>query len=277
MSPLKTPRVSRLPLALVALGILVGCTAPVDTPTEGEIASRSISTTTYHYLDSNAGRLVGTLDATPDMLKWAGVTSLEGAVAQAFDPDGTPLDAKVTIDADGHFLITGLSDSRPKIFVEADVNGLRFRATVDAPRDHKDYDVVLDAGSTYLSDKLRRAALDHNVPFDQLNSDLVDQTTEVVNTYMQDTTRREVLEQTNPDLNAYAFDHFMDNNEPVKIAVYQLSPAILRGWTPPPTDVVASVDPNLFPSPTPTPRPSAFSPSPVGSTTPVPSPSEQPK
>lgn len=264
-------RFPKVPLgALLVLGV-VGCTSTVQ-PTSWDDAQygRAISTTTFKIKDNNYGRIVGTLTFTPEELQWAGVTSLQGAVAQAFDPDGTPLDAKVNIDQDGHFTIEGLLESRPRIFVEADINGLRFRSTLAAPRDHKDYPVVLDPGSTYLADKLRRAALDQNVAFDKLDPDLVDQTTEVVNTYMQDGQRRQVLEQTNPDLNAYSFDHFMDNNEPVKLAVYQLAPAILRGWTPPPDNTQPSVDPNLFPSPfatpsvnmTPIPNPSPTGPLP---------------
>jgi hypothetical protein len=249
-------RLTRLPLgALLVVGML-GCSAVVATEDQETQASRLISTSTYKYRDLNEGRIVGTIDANQATLDWAGVKSLEGSVAQAFDPDGTPLAAKVTIDKDGHFLITGLRDSRPRIFIEADVNGLRFRATMTAPRGRKDYPVVLDAGTTYLADKLRRAALDHDVPFDKLDTLLLNDTETVVNTYMQDGQRRDVLEQNNPDLNAYSFDHFMDENAPVKLAVYQLSPAILRGWTPPPVLPTVVATPSEEPTATPTPGPS---------------------
>jgi hypothetical protein len=255
---------SRLPFGILLTVALVGCSATTLVPTdETSINGRAISTTTYKYRDANTGRIVGTVAVTPEMLAWVGVKNLDGAVAQAFDPDGTPLNDKVTIDANGHFLMQGLKDSRPRIFVEADVNGLRFRAVLDAPRKHTDYAIVLDPGSTYLSDKLRRAALDHDVPFDKLDSQRVTQTETVVNTYMQDGQRREVLQQTNPDLNAYSFDHFMDSNAPVKIAVYDLSPAILRGWTPPLTDTVPPADLSGLPSPVPTPTPT---PGPIGPT-----------
>jgi hypothetical protein len=265
-------KISRFPVGILLVAVLVGCSATKLTPTDvTEINSRSISTTTYKYRDINIGRIVGTVAVTPEMLAWVGVKNLDGAVAQAFDPDGTPLTDKVTIDADGHFLMQGLKDSRPRIFIEADVNGLRFRAVLDAPRKHTDYSIVLDPGSTYLSDKLRRAALDHDVPFDKLDPQRVKQTETVVNTYMLDGQRREVLQQTNPDLNAYSFDHFMDSNAPVKIAVYDLSPAILRGWTPPLTDTFPAVDLGGLPSPPATPRPSgttAPSPTPTAFATP---------
>lgn len=260
-------RSTRLPLgALLVVGML-GCAAGnVATADQETTASRLISTSTYKYREGNDGRIVGTIDANQATLDWAGVKSLEGSVAQAFDPDGTPLGNKVSVDKDGHFLISGLRDSRPRIFVEADVNGLRFRATMTAPRSRKDYPVVLDAGTTYLADKLRRAALDHDVPFDKLDTLILSDTETVVNTYMQDGQRRDVLEQNNPDLNAYSFDHFMDENGPVKLAVYQLSPAILRGWTPPPVLPVVvpteepSVEPTATPTPEPTPDPSATPP-----------------
>ncbi|MDB5099004.1 MAG: hypothetical protein JWM80_3425 [Cyanobacteria bacterium RYN_339] len=259
-------RLTRLPLGALLVAGVLGCNTLASTQEQETTASRQISTSTYKYRDSNQGRVVGTIDANKATLDWAGVKSLEGSVAQAFDPDGTPLGAKVTVDKDGHFLITDLRTSRPRIFVEADVNGLRFRATMTAPRTHKDYTVVLDAGTTYLADKLRRAALDHDVPFDKLDTILLGETETVVNTYMQDGQRRDVLEQNNPDLNAYSFDHFMDENSPVKLAVYQLSPAVLRGWTPPPVLPVAQPTPTDAPTstpttqPTPTPEPSGTPP-----------------
>lgn len=251
----------RLTAGLVLIWGMIGCdvAAPLGPTSEPELQSQ-MRPPIAPYKQGNAGRVVGTLTVNDDIMAWAGVTSLEGAQVQAFDPDGAELTDKVAIDANGNFVLSNLKASRPRIFVEASLKGLRFRASVAAPRKREDVPVTLDPASTYLADKLRRAALDHDVPLAQLPADKVDQVTDVVNLYLEDNERRRVLEQGDPDLNAYAFDHFMDDHEPVKRAVYTLSPAILRGWKPTPA-----------PNATPTPKPRA---TPSPSPTPVPTPSE---
>lgn len=254
--------VARLSVGLSLVWGLIGCdlSAPpgtVEQPQTETILRPAVAA----YKQKNAGRVVGTLSVNDDIRQWAGVTNLEGAEVQAFDPDGAALTDKVAIDANGNFVLENLRESRPRIFIEASLKDLRFRATIPAPRRRVDVPVTLDPASTYLADKLRRAALDHDVPLANLAEDKVDQVVEVVNLYMEDTERRTVLEQNDPDLNAYAFDHFMDDHESVKRAVYTLSPAILRGWKPTPIPVV---------TPTPKPRTSpSVSPSPLPSATPT--------
>jgi hypothetical protein len=249
--------------ALIATGVL-GCsisTPPSDpapnTPGDTHVAK----TTVYPYRLANAGKIVGKVVATSAQLSAVSATDFTGAKAQAFDPDGTPLTDQVDLDSAGNFTLSGLKESRPRIFIEADVKGLRFRASTEAPRDDQVYNVSLDAATTYLADKLRRAALDKNVPLDKLNELTVVQTAQVVNVYLKAPDGLKIIESTDADLNAYSFDNFMEDNLPVKMAVYALSPAITRGWTPPP------------PSPTPTP---SFSPSPSPSPSPSESPSEPP-
>ncbi len=218
-----------LPLLLATAA---GCTSgPVGTFDRTTIQKVN-NGAAFAFRVANNGRLVGTVTANATVLGWAQATSLEGATAQAFDPDGTPLTDKTMVDGAGHFVMEKLRESRPRIFVEVDLKGLRYRGTSDAPRDRKDYPVNLDPGSTYLADKLRRATFDQDVPFDRLDGLRITETEEAINLYLDDDERRRVLEQTSPDLNAYSFDHFMDDHVVVKTAVYSLSPAILRGWKP---------------------------------------------
>lgn len=247
--------IGRLTAGLVFVWGMIGCdvSLPGAAPEEAQFNS-TLRPAVAPYKQGNAGRIVGTLTVNDDIMAWAGATTLEGAQVQAFDPDGTELTDKISIDANGNFVLTNLKSSRPRIFVEASLKGLRFRASVPAPRKREDIPVTLDPASTYLADKLRRAALDHDVPLAQLTTDKVDQVIDVVNLYMEDNERRRVLEQGDPDLNAFAFDHFMDDHEPVKRAVYTLSPAILRGWKPTPApNATPTPKPRLTPTPAPTP------------------------
>lgn len=248
-------------LGAVALFAALGCSLSGPTQPEPEQEVGLINSGANAYRLGNLGRIVGAVTLSAQVQQALG-GDFTGAKAQAFDPDGTPLGEPVDISAQGQFLMTGLRDSRPRIFVEVIAKSLRFRATVLAPRDARDYPVLLDPGSTFLADKLRRAALDQEVPFDRLDDALVDQTEEVVNTYMPEGDRSKVLLRLDPDLNAYAFDHFMEDNLAVKVAVHQLAPALTRGWKPTPSlRPVPLISPSLRPSP----RPSA---SPVASADP---------
>ena len=251
---------------LLALG-LVGCVAAPPAPApapEKEMKVQQSAITKVRV--GNQGRLLGTIVADAETLSWAGVADLSGAMAQAFDQDGTPLTPPTKVDADGHFLMEAVRDSRGRIFIEADVNGLRYRTLAPAPRQRKDYGVTLDAGSTYLADKMRRSALDKEVLLDKLDEGRIGETADLVNVYLDEAERRDVLEQDEADLNAYAFDHFMDDNLPVKMAVYQLSSSVLRGWRP-------NLPQAQPPTPVPTPRPTAgptTAPTPSGTPTPEP-------
>lgn len=243
-------------LALAVAGCAAAPPAPAPVP-EKEVKVQQGAITKVRL--GNQGRLLGTIVADASILAWAGVSDLSGAQAQAFDQDGTPLTPPTKVTADGNFVMEGVRDSRGRIFIEADVNGLRYRTLAPAPRQRKDYGVTLDAGSTFLADKMRRSALDKEVLLDKLDESEIDQTEDLVNVYLDEDERRTVLEQDEADLNAYSFDHFMDDHLPVKMAVYQLSSSVLRGWRP--------NQPVLQPpTPVPTPRPT-----PVGTPTPDPS------
>ena len=250
---------SRLAFGALLTVMVVGCAAapPVaPPPAEKEVRVQQSAVTRARV--GNQGRLVGTIVADGTVLAWAGLGDLSSAMAQAFDQDGTPLTPPTKVDADGHFVMTDLRDSRGRIFIEADVNGLRYRTLAPAPRQPKDYGVTLDAGSTFLADKMRRSAFDKEVLLDKLDDAKIDETEDLVNVYLDEDGRRSVLEQDLPDLNAYAFDHFMDDNLPVKMAVYQLSGSMLRGWRPnQPQPFVPTPRPTVRPTPVPTPTPSA--------------------
>lgn len=259
------PSLSRTAWKVPSLGLLavfaaLGCSLSTPGEPQPEQELGIIPALAGAYRNANGGRIVGAVTLSAEVQQALG-GDFTGAKAQAFDPDGTPLGEPVDLTAQGQFLMSGLRDSRPRVFVEVIAKNLRFRATTLAPREPRDYPVLLDPGSTFLADKLRRAALDHQVPFDRLDDALVDQTEEVVNTYMPETDRGKVLLRLDPDLNAYAFDHFMDDNVAVKVAVYALAPALTRGWKP-----VPSLRPIPL-SPAPTPRRSP-SPSPVASADP---------
>lgn len=238
-------------LGVAMVAVAMGCTSAAEAPGPERI-EYSITSTATAYRVGNAGRIVGAVALTSEVQQALGSSDFTGAKAQAFDPDGTPLGSPVDLNPQGQFLLTGLKESRPRVFVEVIAKSLRFRATVQAPREKRDYPVLLDSGSTYLADKLRRAALDLQVPFDRLDGSLVDQTEEVVNTYMPEPDRTTVLTRLDPDLNAYAFDHFMEDTLAVRVAMHQLAPSLTRGWKPTP-----SLRPLPLPSLTATPRPSA--------------------
>lgn len=243
--------------ALLTL-VVVGCaTQPPAAPPPEVTESRVKQASIVQVRAGNQGRLLGTIVADDTVLSWAGVADLSGAKAQAFDQDGTPLSPPVAVTAGGNFIMEGLRDSRSRIFIEADVNGLRYRTLAPAPRARKDYGVTLDAGTTFLADKMRRSALDKEVLLDKIDASKIEQTQDLVNVYLDDDVRRDVLEQDDADLNAFAFDHFMDDNLPVKMAVYQISASVLRGWKPnQPQTFAPTPRPTPTPQPTPTPTPS---------------------
>jgi hypothetical protein len=273
----KRPNLKRLPLGAVLVIGMLGCTVKAEqvlapTPKEGSVSSVGISR-----LLANAGKLNGTVSATSDVLALAGVSSLSEATVTAYDPDGTKLGEAIPLNADGTFSLGGLKASRPRIFVEVSVNNVYLRAVTEAPRlATGSYEVVLDAGTTFLADKLRRAALDQEVPFDRLDEQKVGTTEEVVSLYLNDAselrTKSDALTrgtlgtadgQANLDLNAHLFDRFTDDHPPVKLAIYALSPGILRGWRPSPSPKATFNSPDIVA--TPTPRPSA---SPTGTPSP---------
>jgi hypothetical protein len=261
MRPPSSPRLAFG--ALLALAV-VGCASAPPVVAPPEETQKVIKSGIVRVKTGNQGRLLGTLVADAAVLAWAGAPDLSVAQAQAFDQDGTPLTAPVKVDAQGHFILEGVRESRTRIFVEADLNGLRYRTLAPAPRERKDYGVTLDPGTTFLADKFRRSAYDKEILLEKIDEARLDETEDLVNTYMDETDRRDVLEQDDADLNAYAFDHFMDDHLPVKMAVYQLSASMLRGWKP-------NQPINAAPTPTPTPRPTPR-PTPSGSPTPVPTP-----
>lgn len=263
------PSASRLPTGALVAIVMAGCAAAPAVVKPPEERTKIVKAGTAQLKDGNLGRVLGTIVADAAVLEWAGVASLAGAEAQAFDQDGKPLGQKVTVDADGHFMMTGLLDSRGRIYIEADVNGLRYRTLAPAPRERKDYGVMLDAATTFLADKMHRSALDQEVFIEKLDEAKVDEAEDLVNLYLDDEDRREVLEQDERDLNAFAFDHFMDDHQAVKIAVYALSPSVLRGWRPNQPQLSAPT-PRPTPKPTPTPTPT---PDPNATATPFPVPS----
>jgi hypothetical protein len=251
---------------MLVIGML-GCSvkapdilAPIQK--EGKVSNSAASR-----LIANAGKLNGTVSATADVLALAGVSSLSEATVTAYDPDGTKLADAIPVNADGTFSLSGLKASRPRIFVEVSVNSVYLRAVTAAPR-LKDgtYEVVLDAGTTFLADKLRRAALDQELPFDRLDDQKVGTTEEIVSLYLNDAaesrTKSDALTrgtlgtadgQANLDLNAHLFDRFTDDHPPVKLAVYALSPGILRGWKPSPSPKATFNSPDIVATPTPSP------------------------
>ncbi len=264
MLPLTSPK---LAIGALLTLIVVGCAteAPVAPPPELREQRVQQGSITKVRL-GNQGRLLGTIVADGTVLEWAGVSDLSGAKAQAFDQDGTPLTPPIAVDAAGHFVMDQLRDSRGRIFIEADVNGLRYRTLAPAPRQRKDYGVTLDAGTTFIADKMRRSALDKELLLDKIDEMKLDETEDLVNVYLDEDGRRDVLEQDDADLNAFAFDHFMDDNLPVKAAVYQISASVLRGWRPNLPQIAA-------PTPKPTPRPTPLpTPQPTASSTPGPEP-----
>lgn len=261
------PAVPRTPTGALLALVVAGCAAAPQAPKPPEEKTRIVKAGSARLTTGNLGRVVGTIVADAAALEWAGVSSLEGAQAQAFDQDGKAISQIAKVDVNGNFVLVDFKESRSMIYVEADVNGLRFRTLTTAPREKKDYGAQLDAASTFLADKMHRSALDQEVFLDRLPEAQVDQTEDLVNTYMDPEERRDVLEQDERDLNAYAFDHFMDDHQAVKVAVYALGPSILRGWKPNQPQAAAPT-PRPTPKPTPIPTPTA---DPNASPTPVPS------
>jgi hypothetical protein len=230
---------------------------------------------------ANLGTIHGLVQASPDVLRLANATDFSGATATAYDPDGKKLTDAVTVNSDGTFTMSGLKQSRPRIFIEVNLKTINFRAVAQAPRTaNGDYQVRLDPGSTFLADKLHRAMIDQELPFDRLEDQKVDDTEEVVNLYLgnaaefqtkQDTLTRGTMTdasgQAKMDLNANLFDRFTDTYPAVKLAMFALAPGVLRGWKPSPSprgqavDVSASGGPPIVPggggSTAPTPTPSA--------------------
>lgn len=254
--------------ALLAIA-MVGCAAAPVAPKAPEEKTKVVKAGNARITTGNQGRLLGTIVADAAALEWAGVSSLEGAQAQAYDQDGKPISQIAKVDVNGNFVLSDLKDSRAIIYVEADVNGLRFRTLTAAPRERRDYGTQLDAASTFLADKLHRSALDQELFLDKLQEAQVDATEDLVNAYMNQEDKRDVLEQDERDLNAYAFDHFMDDHLAVKVAVYAIGPSILRGWKPNgPLAAAPTAKPTATPSPQPTPTVDPNSiPTPVPSST----------
>ncbi|MEB3198294.1 MAG: hypothetical protein VKP62_13920 [Candidatus Sericytochromatia bacterium] len=200
----------------------------------------------------NAGRLVGTLSAEAALLQRINVTSVEGATAQAVDGSGKALSEGSSVNARGHFLLYPLQPSRERLFVVVLLKGsggtLRFRAVCNAPRKVLDIPVLLDAGTTFVADKLRLAQAQEEVALDTLRSTHLQALEDVTNAYMTPDERARVVLETRADFNAFAFDHFMDDHPPLKRLAYESSPTMLRGWEP--ADIYAP----YRPLPTPTPR-----------------------
>lgn len=262
---------NRLPLgAIMVLGLL-GCSlqepaarAP-QTDREGTIRA-----TANLYKGFNNGRVIGAVSANDDVKAIAGVSDFAGASISAYDTDGTKIAGPTALNADGTFILEGFKDSRPRIFLEVTLKNIYFRTVTKAPRlPSETYEVVLDPGTTFLADKLRRAALDQEVPFDRLDEDAVKQTEEIIQIYLnrsdelqvqQDVLTRGTIStlagQAKIDLNANTFDFFAERHDPVKVAVYQLSKGIWRGWKPTPSPIVTAeptAEPTATPTPTPTP------------------------
>lgn len=248
----------RWPVAATVAVAALGCVVLPAQENARIIQEGTIRVATTAYLKANQGRVLGTLVVNDTMLGWAGASGVSEARAQLFQADGTPVSDPVTVNEAGQFVLEQVRDSRPRLFVAVDLKGLQFRASVEAPRNARDYEVLVDAGSTFLADKLRRSALDSEVAFDRLETEKLDNTEDVVNIYIDDTYSKQLLErksETGKDLNAYMFDRFMEDNPPVKKAVFQLSPGILRGWKPPRPTTQPTPTPETSPTTTPTPTP----------------------
>lgn len=261
---------NRLPLGAVLVLGLLGCTlqeparAP-QTDREGEIRNGVVI-----FKAVNAGQIIGAVAANDDVKRIAGVSDFTGATISAYDPDGVKVAGPVDLNANGTFALGNFKSSRPRIFLEVTLNNIYFRTVTKAPRlATETYEVVLDPGTTFLADKLRRSALDHEVPFDRLSDETVKQTEEIIQIYLnrsdelgvqEDVLTRGTLSsadgQAKLDLNANSFDYFADRHEPVKVAVYYLSKGIWRGWRPTPSPsptAVPTATPTATPTPTPTP------------------------
>lgn len=261
---------NRLPLGAVLVLGLLGCTLqePARAPqTDREGTVRNAVTI---YKGTNAGQIIGAVAANDEVKRIAGVTDFAGATISAYDPDGAKVAGPANLNADGTFALGNFKDSRPRIFLEVTLKNIYFRTVTKAPRlANETYEVVLDPGTTFLADKLRRSALDHEVPFDRLNDETVQQTEEIIQIYLnrsdelgvqEDVLTRGTLSsaagQAKLDLNANSFDYFAERHEPVKVAVYHLSKGIWRGWRPTPSpspSPTPTAEPTATPTPTPTP------------------------
>ncbi|HEY9724463.1 MAG TPA: hypothetical protein V6D47_20855 [Oscillatoriaceae cyanobacterium] len=235
---------------------LVGCSLSTPLTRPKDVTINQVSDLNATSV-ANHGRILGTVATTPEELQWVGVSSVAGSKAQAFDANGVALGDAVDIDGQGHFILSDLAPSRPRIYIEADIHGLRFRACTAAPQQSQDYSVVLDPATTYLADELRYADANHYVPLGNLSETSVVQTAQVVKAFMTTNDDKRVVQQTDGDLNAYAFSHFMDDNYPVKVAVYSLSPALLRGWKPTPAPIITAPPATATAEPTATPTATA--------------------
>ena len=274
---------NRLPLGAVMVLGMLGCTIPAPSvistgPIESEGVVRSANAV---YKVANGGLIRGNVSANAEVMALAGASDFTGATISAYDTDGTRIAGPTDLTPEGTFSLSRFKESRPRVFLEVTLKNVYFRTVTKAPRlPNGDYEVTLDPGTTFLADKLRRSAIDHEVPFDRLDEDQIEFTEETILTYLnrkpskpgeidETAIQAEILTrgtlssadgQSKLDLNANTFDFFAERHYPVKMAVYQLAKGIWRGWKPSPSPrpgtLPSMAAPTVAPSTNPSPVPS---------------------
>lgn len=238
--------------------LLAGCTPPKSSAgLPAPEPERIVRTGQYRPLVAvNRGRLVGTVTVEPRALAAAGLRELTNAEAQALEADGTVLGGPVPVDKDGHFVLEGLKPSRMHVLVVVKVRSesapLRLSALVPAPRKPADQPALVNAGTTFVADRVRRGVSVREVEVEVFKPDALTLLEDVTLSYMDTDRRFAVVTEPEGDFNAFAFDHFADDHPGLKRLVFQTAPGLLRGWRPEPAQPTAAP---LAPIPTQPPRP----------------------
>ncbi|MEB3284622.1 MAG: hypothetical protein VKN33_04990 [Candidatus Sericytochromatia bacterium] len=185
---------------------------------------------------ANFGRLLGTVAVDPLVLNELKVDRLASGTVQAHDALGQELSTVAKIDGLGRFLLFPIEASRGQIFVTAtySVPGavVRLSALTLAPRRREDYPLILDAGTTFVADKMRTADLLSEGAVESLTQQQIAGLEDLTNAYLGPAQRVRIVQETDHNFNAFDFDHFMDAHPVLKRAVYDVNSTLLRGWKP---------------------------------------------
>lgn len=245
--------------ALCAALALTGCVAsrPASTGLAAPEPERLVRAGQYRpAVAVNKGRIVGTVTVERRALAAAGLAGIANAEALALDADGTVLTEAVAVDGAGHFVLSGLKASRSQVFVVVRVRSesapLRLTALVSAPRKPEDLPALVNAGTTFVADRLHRGFALREVELGVIRPDALALLEDVALSYMDGDLRQQVVTEAEGDFNAFSFDHFADDHPGLKRLVYQTAPGLLRGWKP---QGAEPVEPAATPVPIPSARP----------------------
>jgi hypothetical protein len=249
------PSLASLTARFTIAVVLAGCAAPPN-GSEGvpvQDPERVVRSGLYRPVTApNRGRVVGTVTLDRRAADAVGVTSPAGAEAQALDYDEQPLGSAARVDEAGHFVLEGLETSRDRFVVRVQLTGprgaLRLTAIATAPRKPVDVPVLLNATTTLVADRLRRAQLLGEAEVDALSADGLARLEDVTAAYMETDEAAGVLREADGAFNAFAFDHMTDDHPGLKQLVWTLVPGLLRGWKPTVDRFSAPASPSPLPT-----------------------------